>query len=296
MKEDSCVTLYLHGGAHMIGSPGSHRDLISSLSKSVNGPVLAIDYKKSPDAMFPVAIFEAIQAYRNLLTENPSCIYPTSSKFFINPNSPYKFKPSQIVVMGDSSGGCLTLQTLLLIADLGLPTPKCAVLMSPQTDMLMSSETMTSNWDSDILCFDRVGYVFGKIAYAGERFSPVHPVVSPCYQTDFRGLPPVLIQVGDAEVLLGDTKRLFEGMRRYGGVDVEMQVWKDCFHVWHAFAGFIGDAAHEAINEVGEFVRRVEGFIECRNDDRSTKFVTLRNGGKVIKVEGKRRKRRVGKS
>ncbi|KAJ3069294.1 hypothetical protein HDU98_007655, partial [Podochytrium sp. JEL0797] len=81
------------------------------------------------------------------------------------------------------------------------------------------------------MSLDQVGMQWALSAYAGKAVSTTHPIVSPVFQKDFSGLCRVLIQVGDAEVLLDDSVRLFEGLKK-SGVDVELQVWKDMFHVF----------------------------------------------------------------
>ncbi len=69
---------------------------------------------------------------------------------------------------------------------------------------------------------------------------PRHPYASPLY-ADMHGLPPILIQVGDAEVILDDSTR-FAAKARAAGVDVTLEVWDQMPHVWHAFAGLLPES------------------------------------------------------
>jgi monoterpene epsilon-lactone hydrolase len=70
---------------------------------------------------------------------------------------------------------------------------------------------------------------------------PRAPLASPVY-ADLRGLPPVLVHVGEAERLLDDSTRWTERARA-AGVDATLQVWPEMFHVWHAFAPRLPQAA-----------------------------------------------------
>ena len=79
------------------------------------------------------------------------------------------------------------------------------------------------------------------------------PRVSPLYG-DYTGLPPLLIQVGDAEVLLDDSVRVADRAKA-AGVDVTLEVWDEMPHVWHAFTGLLPES-DQAIAVIGEFVRR----------------------------------------
>ena len=60
--------------------------------------------------------------------------------------------------------------------------------------------------------------------------------------------------MGDAEVLLDDTRRVTERARA-AGVDVTEEVWDEMFHVWHAFAPMLPEG-REAIARIGEFVKQ----------------------------------------
>ena len=70
---------------------------------------------------------------------------------------------------------------------------------------------------------------------------------------DLTGLPPLLIQVGDAEVLLDDAVRLADAARA-AGVDVTLEVWPEMVHVFQGSAGFVPEA-DAAIERIAEFCR-----------------------------------------
>ena len=79
------------------------------------------------------------------------------------------------------------------------------------------------------------------------------PVLASPGPADLAGLPPLLIHVGEAEVLLDDARLLSE---RAGaaGVDVTLEVWPEMVHVWHVFAGRVPEST-EAVERVGTFLR-----------------------------------------
>ena len=77
-------------------------------------------------------------------------------------------------------------------------------------------------------------------------------LVSPLY-ADLTDLPPLLIQVGESEVLLDDSKRLAERAKRCG-VDVSLEVWPEMIHVWQLFAAVLPEA-QQAIDHIGAFIR-----------------------------------------
>ncbi|MBW1847282.1 MAG: alpha/beta hydrolase fold domain-containing protein, partial [Deltaproteobacteria bacterium] len=85
---------------------------------------------------------------------------------------------------------------------------------------------------------------------------PKTPQASPIY-ADLKGLPPLLIQVGTAEILLDDAKRLAEGAKA-AGVEVNLEVWDDMVHVWQFFVSMVPEA-QKAIEGIAEFVRKHVG-------------------------------------
>ena len=90
-------------------------------------------------------------------------------------------------------------------------------------------------------------------AYLGAQ-DPRAPLASPLF-ADLRGLPPLLVHVGTAEILLDDATRLAEAARD-AGVEVELEVWDDMIHVWHAFA--------DALPEGVQAIEGIAGFLEKR--------------------------------
>src|SRR5574341_1699120 len=78
------------------------------------------------------------------------------------------------------------------------------------------------------------------------------PLLSPHYG-DLRGLPPLLIHVGEDEILLSDAARLADNARA-AGVDVSLVIWPKMWHVWHLLAPDLPEA-QQAINAIGAFVR-----------------------------------------
>jgi epsilon-lactone hydrolase len=81
---------------------------------------------------------------------------------------------------------------------------------------------------------------------------PRHPYASPLY-ADLNGLPPLLIQVGDAEVILDDSTR-FAACARAAGVAVTLEIWDEMPHVFQAFAGLLPEA-DQAVAQVGRWLR-----------------------------------------
>jgi len=229
------VVVYLHGGGYCIGSLESHRPMLTHLASASGARVLGVDYRLAPEAPFPAALDDACAAYRWVLAGGTD--------------------PSRVIVAGDSAGGGLTLATLVALRDAGDPLPAGGVCLSPWADLTQSGATMAEKADADPMVhaedLDR-----WAAAYAGSDHDPRSLGLSPLF-ADLSGLPPLLVEVGTAEVLLDDARRLAERARA-AEVDVTVFEGEDLIHVWHFFAGAVPEA-DEGIARVAEFVRTRAG-------------------------------------
>nr|ADM67447.1 esterase MY09-1 [uncultured bacterium] len=223
------VIYYLHGGGYVLGSINTHREMISRISRASGARALAIDYRLAPEHPFPAAIEDATNAYRWLLSTGVD--------------------PARLVIAGDSAGGGLTMASLVALRDAGVPLPAAAVCLSPGVDAAFAGESMTTKADEDPM-ITREFLLMVREAFLGDR-DPLSPQVSPLY-ADLTGLPPLLIQVGTAEVLLDDSTRLAERAKS-AGVDVTLEPWEDMIHVWQFMAAMLPEG-QQAIERIAEFI------------------------------------------
>jgi monoterpene epsilon-lactone hydrolase len=228
------VIYYLHGGGYMMGSVNTHREMISRLSRAAGARALAIDYRLAPEHPFPGAVEDSTAAYRWLLSTGVD--------------------PARLVMAGESAGGGLTVASLVGLRDGGDPLPAAAVCLSPWVDLECLGESMTTKAEVDPMT-QREDILELAKAYLGDTH-PRTPLAAPLY-ADLRGLPPLLIQVGTAEVLLDDSTRLAERARA-AGVDVILEPWDDMFHMWHFFAAMLPEG-QQAIDRIGAFIRKHTG-------------------------------------
>jgi len=226
---DDTVVLYLHGGGYVIGSPRSHRHLAAAVGTAAKSRVLLSDYRLAPEHPFPAAVDDAVAAYRWLLDR--------------------KIAPARIVIGGDSAGGGLTVATLLALRDAGVQLPAAGVCISPWVDLTCAGGSYATRADVDPIV-KRDGVAMMATAYLGGQDAKT-PLASPLF-ADLRGLPPLLIQVGDDEVLLDDSVQLAERARK-AGVEATLDVWPKMVHVWHWFFPML-DEGQAAIDRIGEFV------------------------------------------
>jgi monoterpene epsilon-lactone hydrolase len=227
------VIVYLHGGGYVMGSINTHRAMIARIARASQARALALDYRLAPEHPFPAAVEDATAAYRWLLAQG--------------------YRPGKIVISGDSAGGGLVLAALVALRDANVPLPACAVPISPWTDMEGTGASMKTNAAKDpmVAPSGSNGGLFNMAkAYVGSG-DPKNPLASPLH-ADYRGIPPLLIQVGATETLLDDSTRIAEKAKA-AGVKVDLEVWDEMIHVWHVFAKLLPEG-QQAIDRIGQYV------------------------------------------
>jgi epsilon-lactone hydrolase len=224
------VVLYLHGGGFVFGSRRTHRHLVAAISVATGRPALLFDYRHAPEHPFPAAADDALAAYRWLLKEGHA--------------------PESITVMGDSAGGHLTAGLLADLSRRRMPMPAAAVMFSPFLDLACAGVADRDAARRDPFVPPQRAIECG-LSYAGE-YALTHRRLN-VLRASKRRWPPVLIQVGDTECLLGDSERMAASIRAAGG-HCELQVWPGQVHVFPAFYRLIPEG-RAAIRYVGEFVR-----------------------------------------
>ena len=228
------VLLYLHGGGYQIGSLRSHGELASRLGRAGGMRVLLPEYRLAPEHPFPAAVDDVLAVWRWL-------------------RSVQGLKASALAVAGDSAGGGLAVAMMTALRDSGEDLPAAAVLLSPWTDLSCSGASVTERVNEDpIFVPDTLrqlaaGYLAGA--------DPRTPLASPLFAR-LDGLPPLLIQVGTAELLLSDAEELAKSAAA-AGVDVTVQAGEGLPHVYPAMLGT--PEAAEATDQAGAFLRDKAG-------------------------------------
>jgi len=234
--------LYIHGGGFIMGSPKSHRTITSKFSEITGCAVLAIDYRLLPEHKHMDCVEDCRTAYRWLLENGP--------------DGPAGLQ--QLFLGGDSAGGNLALSLTAWVRDNKLRVPDAVIALSPLTDCSFSGESIRQNQSSDVM-LEPIMRPLNKLPQFVKSWwvvwthgmRPANPVASPLLG-DLSGLPPILIQASEAEMLLDDARR-YVYKACAAGSPVKLQTWPDMVHVWQIFDPDLPQAA-EAWTEIGSFL------------------------------------------
>lgn len=224
------LLLYLHGGGYVVGGCDMHRQLVSHIARAGRIRALVPEYRLSPEHKYPAAIEDAVAVYRAVIDMG--------------------IDPDHVVFAGDSAGGGLVVGSLLALRDAGHRLPAAAVLLSPFLDVTGSGDSMYTRAQQDPWFHAK------DVAVIANHYCESHqqrfPEVSPVF-ANVEDLPPMYIQVGDDEILLSDSER-FANELIAAGIDVQLEVWPEMWHVFQMFIGKMPEA-RQAIDKIGAYIQ-----------------------------------------
>jgi epsilon-lactone hydrolase len=228
-RSDAAI-LHLHGGWFNMGSAKAYRHLVAQVAARAGAKAFIPDYRLAPEHPFPAAPEDALACYLGL----------------------EKSGVQRIAITGDSAGGNLALVLASRVTDKAFTAKAKLVavaVMSPVTDLSLSGETYETRADADPF-FTRAQVADLVHAYLGNA-DPKNPLASPLHGR-VTGLPPVLVDVGDNEVLLDDSRRYVERAVA-AGVDARLDVWMGMPHGFPANIGRV-KAAAQSLDAFGAFL------------------------------------------
>lgn len=234
-ESEDWIVLQLHGGGYINAFKKQYHNMAGFYAEAGRGlQVLSIDYRVAPENPYPAALEDAVKAYKWIL------------------NAAYE--PKHIVVAGDSAGGGLSMSLVAYLRDHGMPLPAGIVAMSPWTDVTASGASYDEHFDDDPVFGGTRDSLIYDNPYVGDN-DPLNPYISPLFGS-FEGFPPMLVQVGEREMLFSDSERVVKKAKEQG-VEVKLTVYNEMFHVFQ-IAGHMMEESKAAWNEISHFLVALE--------------------------------------
>ncbi|MBV9982142.1 alpha/beta hydrolase [Bradyrhizobium sp.] len=235
--------MYTHGGGWVGGSPRDYRALTGTLARLAGASILVVDYRLAPEHRFPSGLQDCVTAFRWAARKGTDG--ERSSGRSGGPTM-------HLSLVGDSAGGNLAAATCLELAARGERLPDRLVLIAGTLDNLPQADRV--GIDDQIVTAESLAA--GTAAYVGSNISSSDYRISPVYAPRdlLAKFPPTLLQASAIETL-GHDSRKFAARLEDAGVRINLSIWPDLPHVWHAFLGLIPEAT-EALREIADFVSR----------------------------------------
>lgn len=179
------LILYIHGGGWVMGDKETHDLLIKKLSKCTNSTVAFVNYSRSPEAAYPVALNECYSVL----------------KYLYNNHSAFNIDPYKIIVAGDSAGG--NIAAVLSLKSKLEDGPKILhqLLLYPVIDSNMDTNSYKDFKNGPYLTKKSMEYFWD--AYVPDKKLRKDKYVSPIYAelSDLNGIAPATIIVAENDVL-----------------------------------------------------------------------------------------------
>lgn len=177
--------IYIHGGGWILGNAETHDRLVREIANGAQAAVFFVNYSRSPEAHFPVAIE---QSY-------------TVAKYVAEHASEFNVDPSRMAVVGDSVGGDMTAAVTLLAKERGGPQFRYQAMFYPVADAGFDTPSYKTFSNGPWLTERAMRWFWD--AYAPNQTDREKPTASPLRATleQLRGLPPALIIVDENDVL-----------------------------------------------------------------------------------------------
>jgi acetyl esterase len=179
------VVMYFHGGGWVLGGPDTHDRLVRELAIGAGAAVVLVDYSRSPEARYPVAVEEAYAATLWIAEHGGTLGLDTTG----------------LAVAGDSAGGNMATVVAMLAKQRDDPVIDLQVLFYPVTDAAMDTPSYEAYADGPWLTRAAMRWFWDQ--YAPDPATRALPTVSPLRASldDLRDLPPALVITAEHDVL-----------------------------------------------------------------------------------------------
>jgi monoterpene epsilon-lactone hydrolase len=228
------VLFYIHGGAYIVGGPDGYHGLAAAFAEALKARVYLPDYRLAPEHRFPIPIEDTFAAYRWLIQQGQN--------------------PKSVTFAGDSAGGAMVVSVMVMARNAGIPLPAGGAALSPWANLEHTGASMFNREGLDKLN-TKAGLDLMARTFLGDAL-PNSPEASPVF-ADVRGLPPILVQIGEGELMLSDAIRLASHLGE-NRVRVSLEVWPGMFHVWHMFHAELPEGREAIANAVTFLGRAID--------------------------------------
>jgi acetyl esterase len=207
------VILYMHGGGWVLGNAATHDRLVRELVVGTGAALAFVEYDRSPEARYPVAIEQGYAVARHIMRDG-----------FV-----HGLDSDRMAVAGDSVGGCMTAALTLMAESRGDVRFVHQSLFYPVTDAAMDTPSYRQFAEGYYLTAKAMAWFWD--AYAPDIDTRRQAYASPLRAADqqLAGLPPALVIVDECDVLR-DEGEAYAARLRENGVAVTTVRYDGAIH------------------------------------------------------------------
>jgi acetyl esterase len=230
------LLVFFHGGGFVLGDLDTHDGPCRFLCKHADVHVLAFDYRLAPEATFPAAVEDGVDAFR----------------LAVKHAAELGADPSRIGVGGDSAGGNLSAVVCQLTR--GERTPDFAILIYPAVDRSQPYPSQKLFAEGFLLTAQDIAF-FDQQYFGNDTATRRDPKLSPLLATDLTGLPPSVVITAGFDPLR-DEGAAYAAALENAGNELTLRCERDMVHGFINMTG-TSTACSNALMRIAEDTRRL---------------------------------------
>jgi acetyl esterase/lipase len=228
-RNEGRLLVHVHGGAYVFGAGLAGVSEAVLVAHTFKARAISVDYRMPPDHPFPAALDDAVAVWRAVTKERDA---------------------AKVALFGTSTGGGLTMATVLKLKQLGEPLPGAIFLGTPWTDLTKTGDTYFTCAEIDNVLGRFEGLLEGAARLYAGGADLKDPFLSPVYG-DVRGFPPTILISGTRDLFLSITVRAHRKLRA-AGVTADLHVFEGQSHADY-LRSYPSPEADEALGEIARF-------------------------------------------
>jgi acetyl esterase len=234
-EDTQSAVIHFHGGGFVLGNLDTHDGFCRAFANRTECAVVAIEYRKAPEAEFPAATDDCLAATR--------WIHANAADLGLD--------QSRIGVAGDSAGGNLAAVTALRCRDEDGPALTLQVLNYPCLDATLASPSIAENAEGYFLTKSSMNYFWRH--YLGRSGAQRDPLASPIFAKTLTGLPPAFVVTAEFDPLRDEGNEYVQRLRE-DGVEVVHEQVPGTIHAF-LLLGKLIPHAYRVLTAEAQFVR-----------------------------------------
>ena len=230
--------IYLHGGGFTIFSLDTHDRVMRELAARAGVAVVGVDYALAPEAKFPVALEQVVDAVRWVAGAGAQAL---------------GLEGARLAIGGDSAGGNLSFGAAITLRDAGERQLLDGIVTAYGGFGVIASDEITARYGGSGYILTREESLAFWEKYLVDPGDRQNPLVCPV-RADLRGLPPVFLAIPRCDINSEQNFQMAEVLKA-AGVPVDVEVYEGATHSFLE-AMSISAVANRALDDMARWIAR----------------------------------------